>query len=104
MEGIGSGRINRSKNKMKTTLQVQNLKCGGCARTISNKLSEMNGIQDVIVEKDSSSVSFVHQGADDASLVKETLKQLGYPTIDEDNGLVQKAKSFVSCANGKLGL
>lgn len=87
---------------MKTTYQVQNLKCGGCARTISNKLSEMKGIEDVIVEKESSSVSFDHQGADDASLVKETLRKLGYPTIDEDNGVVQKAKSFVSCANGKI--
>ncbi|MDF0707872.1 heavy-metal-associated domain-containing protein [Flagellimonas okinawensis] len=87
---------------MKTTLQVQNLKCGGCAKTISNKLSEIKDIKDVIVEKDSSSVSFDHQSADDASLVKETLRKLGYPTIDEQNGLVEKAKSFVSCASGKM--
>ncbi len=88
---------------MKTTFLVQNLKCGGCARTISNKLSEMKGIEDVIVEKERSSVSFEHQGADDASLVKSTLRQLGYPTLDDENGVLQKAKSFVSCANGKLG-
>nr|WP_297782422.1 heavy-metal-associated domain-containing protein [uncultured Allomuricauda sp.] len=87
---------------MKTTLQVQNLKCGGCAKTIFNKLSEIKEIKDVIVEKDSSSVSFDHQSADDASLVKETLKKLGYPTIEEQNGLVEKAKSFVSCASGKM--
>ncbi|MEC8830756.1 MAG: cation transporter, partial [Bacteroidota bacterium] len=30
---------------MKTTLQVQNLKCGGCAKTISNKLSEIKDIK-----------------------------------------------------------
>ncbi|RIV46441.1 heavy-metal-associated domain-containing protein [Flagellimonas pelagia] len=89
---------------MKTTFQVQNLKCGGCARTISNKLSEMEGIKDVIVEKERSSVSFDYQGADGASLVKEALRQMGYPTIDDENGMVLKAKSFVSCANGKLGL
>ena len=87
---------------MKTTLQVQNLKCGGCAKTISNKLSEIKEIKDVIVEKDSSSVSFDHQSADDASLVKETLRKLGYPTIDDENGFVEKAKSFVSCASGKM--
>ena len=63
----------------------------------------MEGIKDVIVEKERSSVSFDH-GADGASLVKEALRQMGYPTIDEGNGMVLKAKSFVSCANGKLGL
>jgi len=89
---------------MKTIFQVQNLKCGGCAKTISNKLSEMKDIKNVIVEKESSSVSFDHQSADDASLIKETLRKLGYPTIDDENGIVQKAKSFVSCANGKMGL
>lgn len=88
---------------MKTTYQVQNLKCGGCARTITNTLSQMNGIKDVIVEKESASVSFEHQGADDASLVKEALKKMGYPTVDDANDLALKAKSFVSCANGKLG-
>ncbi|WP_421813464.1 heavy-metal-associated domain-containing protein [Flagellimonas sp.] len=87
---------------MKTTFQVQNLKCGGCVKTISSKLSEIKEINDVIVEKDSSAVSFDHQSADDASLVKEALKQMGYPTIDDENGFVDKAKSFVSCASGKI--
>ncbi|RIV35199.1 heavy-metal-associated domain-containing protein [Flagellimonas lutimaris] len=87
---------------MKTKFQVQNLKCGGCAKTISNKLSGIKEIKDVIVEKDSSSVSFDHQSADDASLVKEILRNLGYPTIDDENGFVEKAKSFVSCASGKM--
>jgi len=87
---------------VKTTFQVQNLKCGGCVKTISSKLSEIKEINDVIVEKDSSSVSFDHQSADDASLVKEALKQMGYPTIDDENGFVDKAKSFVSCASGKI--
>lgn len=87
---------------MKTTFDVQNLKCGGCAKTISKKLSEVEGIQNVIVEKENSSVSFDYQSADGASLVKETLRKLGYPTMDDENHLVLKAKSFISCANGKL--
>jgi copper chaperone CopZ len=97
-----AGVINSGLTIMKTTFQVQNLKCGGCAKTISNKLSDIKEIKDVIVEKDSSSVSFDHQSADDASLVKDVLKRIGYPTIDDENGFVDKAKSFVSCASGKL--
>ena len=87
---------------MRTTFQVQNLKCGGCAKTISNKLSGIKEIKEVIVEKDSSSVSFDHQSADEASLVKEALKRMGYPTMDDENGFMDKAKSFVSCASGKM--
>jgi hypothetical protein len=33
----------------------------------------------------------------------EALKKLGYPLAGEDSGLMDKAKSFVSCAVGKLG-
>jgi len=87
---------------MQTTFQVQNLKCGGCVKTISNKLSEIKEIKNVIVDKESSSVSFDHQSADEASLIKDALKRMGYPTIDDKNGFVDKAKSFVSCASGKL--
>ncbi|WP_421804646.1 heavy-metal-associated domain-containing protein [Flagellimonas sp.] len=87
---------------MRTTFQVQNLKCGGCAKTISSKLSGIKEIKEVIVEKDSSSVSFDHQSADEASLVKEALKRMGYPTIEDGNGFMDKAKSFVSCASGKM--
>ncbi|WP_036381701.1 heavy-metal-associated domain-containing protein [Muricauda sp. MAR_2010_75] len=89
---------------MKTTLQVQNLTCSGCAKTISNKLSEMEGIQSVIVEKESASVSFEDQGADVASFAKQVLRQLGYPKIDDENGMLPNAKSFVSCTNGKMSL
>ena len=87
---------------MQTTFQVQNLKCGGCVKSISNKLSEIKEIKNVIVDKESSSVSFDHQGADEASLIKDALKRMGYPTIADENGFVDKAKSFVSCASGKL--
>jgi len=87
---------------VQTTFQVQNLKCGGCVKTISNKLSEIKEIKNVIVDKESSSVSFDHQSADDASLIKDALKRMGYPTIDDENGFVDRAKSFVSCASGKL--
>ncbi|KAB5490926.1 MULTISPECIES: heavy-metal-associated domain-containing protein [Flagellimonas] len=87
---------------MKTTFQVQNLKCGGCANTISSKLSELEGIQSVIVEKENSSVSFEHQYPDDISLVKKALRKMGYPTVDDENGILLKAKSYMSCASGKL--
>jgi hypothetical protein len=35
-------------------------------------------------------------------MVKDKLKSLGYPSIDDENTLTSRAKSFVSCATGKL--
>ncbi len=88
---------------MRTTIQIQNLKCGGCAKTILNKLSELNGIKDITIEEETSSVSFEHLTGNDIAVAKDKLKALGYPAIEDENGILQKAKSFVSCANGRFG-
>ncbi|WP_370225577.1 heavy-metal-associated domain-containing protein [Mesoflavibacter sp.] len=87
---------------MKTSIIVQNLKCGGCANTISTKLSEIETISNIQVDVEESKVTFNVSNSEDAIEVKQKLKSLGYPSIEDENGLVSKAKSFVSCATGKL--
>jgi len=87
---------------MKANIMVQNLKCGGCAKTITSKLSEMDGISEVHVEPDTSMVSFACQNKEDELLVKDKLKDLGYPSVDSKNSITSKAKSFVSCASGRM--
>ncbi|MBM1106601.1 heavy-metal-associated domain-containing protein [Aurantibacter crassamenti] len=87
---------------MRTTIIVQNLKCGGCAKTITSKLVELNSISDVEVNFDFSSVSFHCIDVNDAILAKEKLQAIGYPSIDAKNTVVSKAKSYVSCATGKI--
>ena len=87
---------------MRTSIIVQNLKCGGCAKTINGKLSAINGISEIDVDIESSKISFNSQTNDDALLVKATLKSLGYPSVEEKNSFLDKGKSFVSCASGKM--
>jgi len=87
---------------MKTSIIVQNLKCGGCASTISAKLSEIKAISNINVDVEESKVTFDYVNSEDAIEVKQKLRSLGYPSIEDENGLVSKAKSFVSCATGKL--
>ncbi|AWH73214.1 heavy metal transporter [Dokdonia sp. Dokd-P16] len=87
---------------MKTSIIVQNLKCGGCAKTITSKISELDYISNVQVNTETATVSFTTQGTEDALSVKEKLKSLGYPSIEDENGMLSKAKSFVSCATGKM--
>lgn len=87
---------------MKTSIIVQNLKCNGCANTITNKLSSLDNISEIKVDVDKSEVTFNYQNDTDVALVKATLKNNGYPEAGEENPLVTKAKSYVSCAIGKF--
>lgn len=87
---------------METTIQIQDLKCSGCANTILTQLSKLNGITKVTVNNDSDQVSFIHNSDKDFDVAKRKLSDLGYPMIGEANTLPKKAKSFVSCAVGRM--
>lgn len=84
---------------MPTTLQVVNVKCGGCQKHIASSL-EKEGFKDVDVDLDAQSVTF--EG--DVEAAKKLLSRLGYPeaSSDEAKSLLKKAKSFVSCAIGRM--
>lgn len=88
---------------MKQTFAVQNLKCGGCASTITKKLSETYA--DVTVDVEAKSVTLELDDSQVESF-KETLKSMGYPLQGEELGFLEdtgaKAKSFVSCAVGRM--
>ena len=87
---------------MITTLKVQNLKCGGCANTITNKLSSLPNVSDVKVDVEESLVSFKYLDELTFESVIETLKINGYPQEGDANSFGTKAKSFVSCAIGRM--
>ena len=84
--------------------QVLNVKCGGCAGTLKNKLEPEFGKIDVDLEVMPRVITIYKENIDEAKL-REMLKSLGYPMVDEDlnfvEGISTKAKSFVSCAIGK---
>lgn len=87
---------------MKTTVQIQNLKCNGCGSTIKNKLSELDNISEVSINVDDSTVSFEYESESDLEATKEELLKLGYPLKGGQNKLQTKAKSYVSCAIGRV--
>jgi len=90
---------------MKQMFKVQNVKCSGCANTLTTKLKEQFGEIEVNLEVMPREITLDIDDADVAEL-KEVLKTLGYPSADESFGFVEdtsmKAKSFVSCAVGKF--
>ena len=87
---------------MDTSLTIQNLKCGGCANTIITRLSNIDGIDTVTVNNETDSVSFNYNNENTLNKAVELLSKLGYPVEGEQNPLSKKAKSYVSCAVGRM--
>lgn len=87
---------------MKTTFKIQNLKCGGCSNTISKKLYGLNDVTNIEIDNDTKTVSFYSENINTAKQVHNLLNNLGYPVIGDKNNLTTKAKSFVSCAIGRI--
>lgn len=87
---------------MTTRLEIQNLKCGGCANTITTKLSNLEFVENVKINNEDSSVSFTYTNKEILPTIKRLLFKLGYPEIGDKNEITTKAKSFVSCAIGRI--
>ncbi len=86
---------------MRSEIQIENLKCGGCAATIKKGLLSLENISEVDVDVENSIVSITSTN-DNISLIKDKLSKLGYPESGDKNTIVHKAKSFVSCAVGRI--
>ncbi|MEX6627014.1 heavy-metal-associated domain-containing protein [Tenacibaculum salmonis] len=82
-------------------ISIENLKCCGCANTIINGLTNIKGVEEVKVDVEKSLVTLNTTEAI-LILVKEKLAKLGYPEVGNENTVLHKAKSFVSCAVGKI--
>ena len=85
-------------------ITVDNIKCGGCAGSITKKLTSTFDTDkiDVNIEQGVISIDLDDSKKDELAKV---LLDLGYPEIDSVQGFDSakaKAKSFVSCAIGKM--
>jgi copper chaperone len=86
---------------MTTEIEIENLKCGGCAATIKKGLLGLGNVNSVEVNVEKSIVS-ISSEKENLVLIKEKLSKLGYPEVGDKNTIVHKAKSFVSCAVGRI--
>ena len=86
-----------------TTIEILNLKCGGCANTIKKGVSSIEGVSEVTVDLDTSKVKVETDDETIILSVKKKLSKMGYPEIGDANTMLHKAKSFVSCASGRMG-
>ena len=85
-------------------ITVDNIKCGGCAGSITKKLTSIFDTDKIDVNIEQGVISIDLDDSKKDELVKALL-DLGYPEIDSVQGFDSakaKAKSFVSCAIGKM--
>lgn len=87
---------------MESHISVQNLKCGGCANTISKRLKQLVDVSDVTIEVETGLVTFQHTDVATPEKVVHELSRLGYPIDTESNSLTSKVRSLVSCGIGRL--
>ncbi|MBD3798763.1 heavy-metal-associated domain-containing protein [Sulfuricurvum sp.] len=92
---------------MKQTFEVANIRCGGCVNTITKALQEV-GFTEVEVDLSCEPRKVTVEIANEvqSAYFKAILRSLGYPLATDERGFgeeaILKAKSFVSCAIGKI--
>jgi copper chaperone CopZ len=86
---------------MENIIYVDNLKCGGCAGSITSRLNKLEGMEEVKVDVEAGKVAVHHAENLTREEILKTLAKLGYPEQGTSN-LYQKAVSYVSCATGRM--
>ncbi|MGW8169502.1 MAG: heavy-metal-associated domain-containing protein [Sulfurovaceae bacterium] len=90
---------------MKQTFEVLNVKCEGCANTLKTKLAKEFGDVEINLETMPRQIT-LDVKPEQIDELRNILKAIGYPLSDEDLSAIEnattKAKSFISCAIGKI--
>lgn len=85
-------------------LEVENIKCGGCEKSILKGLAGIDGLAEVSIDREQQLISWTADESLRDSVVAK-LKSMGYPQKGSVSGLdagLTNAKSFVSCAIGRV--
>ena len=83
-------------------VKIENLKCHGCAATIKKGLHKFDNVDKVDVDIENSIVEIYYEGNYvNIENYKMKLAKMGYPETGNNNTL-SVAKSFVSCAIGRM--
>ena len=90
---------------MTKTLEVENVKCGGCAATLKKKLAPLFGEVEVDLDVHPRRITLEIE-EEQMPTLQTALREIGYPLSTDELGFVDtasaKMKSFVSCAVGRL--
>jgi copper chaperone len=89
---------------MSYTIAVENIKCGGCANSIRNKLLDVGLAQTIQVDIERGEVH-IEGNPEWREHAAKVLAGIGYPESGSVEGMqaaAARAKSVVSCAVGRI--
>ena len=90
---------------MKINIEVENVRCSGCANTITKKLMSIDGVNAVDIGIEAQIVTIETDDESALPSYVEALLAMGYPekgSVEGMKALKGKAKSVISCAIGKV--
>ena len=79
---------------------VENIKCGGCLATIKASMMGLSGVKSVDIDLETEHITLTGSHINREEVIQK-LNFLGYPEKGK-NSLLSQAKSYVSCAVGKM--
>jgi len=85
-------------------VHVENIKCGGCEKSIIKGLNSIEGVSNIVIDREQQLISVSADVSLREALVSK-LRSMGYPEHGSVSGLdagLVNAKSFVSCAIGRI--
>ena len=83
---------------------VENLKCNGCANTVRKEVSKFSSVSKVLVEPDQSLIVIeLDDTQNELEKIMQRLAKIGYPEMGQ-NTFAYSARSYVSCAIGRMGV
>jgi copper chaperone len=81
---------------------LENIKCFGCRNTVIKEVKKQEEVQSVDVDIESGRMSLEYSGGEETLLrIKSRLQRKGYP-VKGSNTMKSTAKSYFSCALGRL--
>lgn len=83
-------------------ITIQNLKCGGCVKSVIQALKAFPEVSDVQVSLEDATVTIETTATGKRAEFETALSQAGYPPVGAANPLHRVAKSYVSCAIGRM--
>ncbi len=85
-------------------VHVENIKCGGCEKSIVKGLESMDGVSNIVIDREQQLISVTADESLREALIAK-LKSMGYPEHGSVSGIeagLCNSNSFVSCATVRM--
>ena len=70
---------------MRTTVNIQNLRCDACKKKVAMQLNKLEGISNIVIDVSSGTLSFDYRTHNTLEGLRMDLKAIGFPITKDPN-------------------